>query len=107
MSDERARRFMGRGVGRRPTSRFFRGRVAGREFRRGATFRQVKEAWHTGAWRRDSSWWPIFVGLLATPLIVFGMFGFFVIVGPPLAKVLCAAAVIYAAVRTTWGFWKA
>ena len=107
MSEETARQFMRRGVGRRPTSQAFRGHAIGREFRREATFRQIKDAWRTRAWWRDSSWWPIFIGLLATFLIACGMFGFFVVIGPPLVKVLCAGAVVYAAVRTGWGFWKA
>ncbi|HLO34324.1 MAG TPA: hypothetical protein VK249_34585 [Anaerolineales bacterium] len=45
--------------------------------------------------------------LLQTFLLAFGMFGFFFVIGPPLVKLMCGGALLYAPVRTIWAFWKA
>jgi len=107
MSGEGARRFAGPGAGQPSFAGRFRGRAAGREFGIEVSFRQVKVAARTGAWWRDPGWRPVFIGLLALPLIVYGMFGYFIVVGSPLVKILCGGAVLYATVRTLRGFWIA
>jgi hypothetical protein len=102
MSDQDARAFL-----QRTTHQRVRGPAAGREFHIDTTFREIKQAARTGEWLRNPRWYPIFLGLAALPLIAYGMFGFFIVVGPPVAQVLCAAALLYATVRTLWSFWKA
>jgi len=77
-----------------------------REFYREVTFLQIKDAWQSGQWIQ-TEWLPIFLGLLALIFITIGMFGFFFIIGPPLVKLLCSCALVYAAVRTVQAFWNA
>jgi hypothetical protein len=107
MSEDEARQFMRTSAGRPMINRAFRGKAVGREARTGASFHDIKEAFISGDWSRDPGWWPIFIGLLALPLVAYGMFGYFIVIGPPTVKVICAAALAYATVRTVWGFWKA
>jgi hypothetical protein len=107
MSEAEAQEYMQSGAGRPGVRRIFKGQAAGRQFRGTASFREIKEAVRRGAWVHDSSWWPILVGLLAAPLIAYGMFGYFFVIGAPLVKLFCGGALAYATVRTVWGFWKA
>ncbi len=107
MSEEAARQYMQSGAGQPRISRRFYGRAAGREFRMVVTFREINDAFRTGAWLREPHWWPIFIGLVAMPLIASGMFGHFFVVGPPLVKLICGGALVYATLRTVWGFWRA
>lgn len=101
MSSGAARDFM-----QRETHGRFRGRAAGREFHSETTMREIKRAVGSGEWR-EPKWYPILLGLAALPLIAFGMFGFFIVVAPPVVKVLCIAALFYATARTVWSFWHA
>jgi len=107
MSEAEAQEYMQSGAGRPRVKRIFKGLAAGREFRMEASFREIKEAVRRGAWVYDRGWWPILLGLLATPLIAYGMFGYFFVIGAPLVKLVCGGALAYATVRTGWGFWKA
>ena len=107
MSEEEARRFMQTSAGRPRMRRRVFGPVAGWEFHEEVTVSEVKKAFRNGAWLREQRWRPIFVGFLALPLIAFGMFGFFFVIGAPLVKVMCAGALVYATIRTVWAFWKA
>ena len=91
MSEDEAQQCMRTSAGRPGQVRHFRGRAAGREFRRAATIREIKDAWRSGDWLTDPSWWPILLGLL----------------GAPTVKLVCAGALLYATARTAWGFWKA
>ena len=107
MKDDEALGFMEQSAGSSTIHRRFRGRTKGREFHTEISFREIKEAWRSGEWREEPNWLPIFLGMLAVTLIAFGMFGFFIVIGPPLVKLLCAGALLYATVRTAWAFWKA
>jgi hypothetical protein len=107
MSDDEALGFMEQSAGSPTIRRHFRGRAKGAEFHTDVTFREIKEAWQSGDWRHEPIWLPVFIGLLAVALIAFGMFGFFFVIGPPLVKLLCGGALLYAAARTAWAFWKA
>jgi hypothetical protein len=107
MSEAEAQEYMQSGAGRPRVRRIFKGQAAGRQFRGTASFREIKEAVRSGAWARDPGWWPILVGLLATPLIAYGMFGYFFVIGAPLVKLACGGALVYATARTVGGFWKA
>lgn len=102
MREQNAKSFMQSGL----HSRLY-GKVIGREFRGASTFSEIKQVLHTGAWVHDSTWHPLLLGLIAVPLIAYGMFGFFIVIGPLLVKGLCAGALLYATVRTVLGFWQA
>lgn len=99
--------FMGSGVGRTVGSGRFRGQARGREYQAGTGLAEIKSALRTGAAWREPGWRPILLGLLALPLIIYGMFGFLFVVGSPLVKVICAGAMIYATLMTIRGFWRA
>jgi len=102
MSEDETRQYM-QGSGYRR----FSGLTAGREFEVETTFRDIKETIRSGSWLRDAGWWIILLGLLGLPLAVYGMFGYFIVIGPPLVKLICAGALLYATFRAAWSFWKA
>ncbi len=107
MREEQAREFMSTSAGRPRMARVTRGPVAGREFRLEASFREIKAAFRTGSWLHDRSLWPILIGLVGALFAAYGMFGYFVVTGAPLVKLACVGALVYATLRTVWGFWKA
>jgi hypothetical protein len=78
----------------------FRGRSAGSSFSERFTLREAKAAWRQGTWRADSRWRSNFVVMLGVMLLTVGLFGTFIVVGPNGVKLLCAAALAYAAGRT-------
>ncbi len=106
MSDDEAFKFIENGASPATIYHRFRGQAKGREFRMEVTFREIKDAWHSGNWN-SPEWLPIFLGLLAMVFIAFGMFGFFFVIGTPLVKLICGGALAYATTRTLWAFWKA
>ncbi len=108
MSEEEARQFSQSGAGRTGNlfSRFF-GRVAGREFYVEMSLRGIKDGLRSGVGWRNLDWWLVFLGLIGLCLALYGMFGYFFVVGPPLVKLACAGALIYTTIRTVWSFWKA
>lgn len=108
MSDEEAHDYMRtRGAPLQRTG-VFRGWASGRTTPDGiASFRQIKDAFRSGDWLRDPRIRPFCVGIIGLLLAVLGGFGFFVVTSPPLVKLICAGAVLYAFGRTGWAFWKA
>ncbi len=58
-----------------------------------------KRAWRSGDWWRDREWRRIYVITLGVVLMTVGLFGIFIVIGPMPVKLLCAAALIYPAVR--------
>lgn len=104
MSEEEARRFMQTNSVQPRLSTQFSGISVGREFQAGASFQEIKAAFRNGGWKRDPGWRPLLAGLVAVVLIAYGMFGFFIVTGPPLVKVLCGGALFYATARSVWGF---
>lgn len=101
MTEAEAQHFM------QPRHGRFRGAATGQKFRGEATFRELKDAFRSGEWRRDRTWGPMVIGLIAVPLVLYGMFGFFFVIGAPAVKLLCVGVVLYATARTLWAFWKA
>lgn len=85
----------------------FRGRSAGASFSDRFTFREAKDAWRRGAWRTNPRWLSNFVVMLGVMLLTVGLFGTFIVIGPNGVKLLCAAALGYAAVRAIGGFVRA
>lgn len=107
MREDEARRFMQAGAGQPMVSRIMRGPVTECEFNVEVPFKAIKQAILTGEWLHEPNWWPLVIGLLAITLIAYGMFGFFFVVGAPLVKLLCGGSLVYATLRTVWGFWRA
>ena len=81
--------------------------VAGRHGEGKATFREVKRAFHTGAWRQSPRWRRMFLMLLGVALLTFGLFGLGVVVGPGSVKLLCSLALLWAFGMTVYGFVRA
>ena len=107
MPEGQARQFAQSGTGQSPATQRVFGRATGREFYLQVTFREIKDAVRSGAWVHQGRMWAILIGILALALIAYGMFGYFFVIGPPLVKLLCAGALVYATLRTLWGFWLA
>ena len=55
----------------------------------------MKEAWRTGAWRRERAWQTVFIMATGGLLMAFGGFGAAVVAGPPVVKILCGGALAY------------
>ena len=72
-----------------------------------APFAGIKKAWRSGEWLRDEHWRRLFVTAGGGTLLLFGLFGVFVVVGPMPVKLLVAGAMAYAAARTVWGLARA
>ena len=108
MSEEEARQFSQSGAGRKGNffSRFS-GLAAGRSFEVDMSIRGIKDGLRSGAGWRNLSWWLVLLGLIGLSLAVYGMFGYFFVVGPPLVKLVLGGGLIYFTLRTAWSFWKA
>ncbi len=78
-----------------------------RSFSGEASFSAVKKAWRLRSWRYDRSWRIFFVMMVGALLLAVGLFGFFVVIGPPVVKLFCGGALLYALGRTAWGFRQA
>jgi len=114
MSDEEAGQFMSQpiaGPGKQSFSRGrFKGIARGREVDQPVewSFREMKEAWHSGTWRRDPDMRrKYFITAGGLLLVLSGLAVFIVLMKPPSVKLLMAGTVVYATVRTTIGFWRA
>jgi hypothetical protein len=81
--------------------------AVGAEAQDGATFAEIKAAWRARAWRVSPRWRRMFLMMLATALLAFGLFGSFIVIAPAGLKLILAGALVYAAVRTAWGFRQA
>jgi hypothetical protein len=91
---------------RRSTYRSFgpaKGAKAGQEVSMAA----MKEAWRTGAWRRDPRWRTVFIMTAGGLMMALGGFGSFVVAGPAVVKVLCGGAVVYATFQLIAAFRRA
>ena len=72
------------------------------------TFRDMKQAWRSGDWARDPDWRRKYIITAGGILAVLGLFASLsVLSDPPSVKALLDGAVLYAAVRLTWAFWRA
>ncbi|MGH7207002.1 MAG: hypothetical protein ACREI2_12430 [Nitrospiraceae bacterium] len=64
----------------------------------------MKAAWKSGAVWRDSVWTRRLITTVGALMMAVGLFGFFVVIGPPWIKVLMGGALLYALVRMTLAF---
>jgi hypothetical protein len=55
----------------------------------------MKEAWRTGAWRRERAWQTVFMMTTGGLLMTIGGFGAAVVAGPPIVKIICGGALAY------------
>ena len=85
----------------------FRGRQVETSFTDEASLSAVKAAWRQRAWRTSPRWLRFFLMLVGGLFITIGLFGYFAVIGPPVVKLLAAAALVYAGVRTAWAFRRA
>jgi len=78
------------------------GKAEGRQFAEELPIGDFKLAWQNGAWRRDKVWRARFAVLGGALMAVFGVFAAVAVVSPILFSLVCAALLIYSAVRLTW-----
>jgi hypothetical protein len=71
------------------------------------SFRELKEAFASGAILREKLWRRRLVAMLGAALLFFGVFGAAIVYTPLALKILLFAAVVYAVVRITWGLIRA
>lgn len=81
--------------------------VAGGRGEGKATFKEIKRAFRTGAWRRSPRWRRMFLMLVGVALLTFGLFGLGVVVGPGSVKLLCSLALLWVFGMTVYGFFRA
>jgi len=85
----------------------FRGRSAGSSFAEQFSLREAKQAWRQRAWRTSPRWRTNFAVMVGVVLLVLGVFGVVIVLGPNGVKLLCAAALAYAAVQVVLGILRA
>ena len=78
-----------------------------RSFSGGASLGSVKQAWRERSWRYDRRLRLLFAMALGATLLLFGLFGLFIVIGQPGIKFLMFLALAYAVVRTAWALWRA
>lgn len=85
-----------------------RGRFVGRSFQVEAPLRAVKHAWRTGTWRGNPVWQLFTLMALGGALMVLGLFSLVIVLpSPPVVKLICAGALLYAISRTVWAIKRA
>lgn len=82
------------------------GRTKGRRGSEQFTFGELKQAWRSGAVWHETVWRRRFVTTVGALMLVVGLFGSFVVLGPPWLKILMASLLLYALSRISWGLWK-
>lgn len=104
---ERSVRMAARPVTWRTTSYRVWGKAAGREGSEQFSFREMKQAWRNGAWRRETIWQRRFTSAIGALLLTIGIFGTVFTLGRPPIKAIVGAALLYACVMLVRGFWRA
>jgi hypothetical protein len=83
------------------------GKADGRQFSEQLPLRDFKLAWQNGAWRHDAKWRARFTMAGGGLLMIFGGLATAAVVSPIAFALVCAAFLIYAAVRLAWALWQA
>ena len=104
---ERSVRMAAQPVSWRATSYRVWGTATGREGFDQFTFREMKQAWQSGAWRRETVWRRRYITALGALLLTIGSFGVAFTLGPPPIKAIVGGVLLYAAVMLMRGFSKA
>jgi hypothetical protein len=97
---------MGQRIWRTSTYRIF-GPAAGASGDDEFSFAELKRAFRGGAILSDGVWRMRLLVLLGAALMFFGIFGVAIVLTPLALKLLLAAVVLYAVVRTAWGLIRA
>jgi hypothetical protein len=100
---ERSVRMAAQPVAWRASSYRVIGSTAGRQGEESFNLRELKAAWRSGAVWRDPEWRRRAITVVGALLLVIGIFGGGVVVGPPWLKVLLGGALGYAFGRLGWG----
>lgn len=79
------------------------GAAEGRQVANETTIAGMKGAWRSGDWRRDPDWRRIFVVATGAAMLAYGLFGIFIVTGPPYLKVLLGAALAFATLSIVRG----
>jgi len=91
----------------RSTAYRVRGDAHGRSGDDQFSFREMKNAWRAGAWRRDPVWRRRFLTTAGALCMTIGLFGVVFTLGPSPVRVIVSTALLYAAYKTVQGFSKA
>lgn len=102
----RSVRLAPRPVTRRASSYRGWGRAADLRGSEQFTFAELKQAWKSGAVWEDTVWKRRFVTSVGAFMMVVGLLGAFVVIGPPWLKVLTGGAGLYAMSMAARGLWK-
>lgn len=93
---ERSVRLAAQPVAWRATSYRVWGRATGREGSDEFTLGAMKQAWRSGAWRRETVWRRRFITATGAALLAIGIFGIAFTLGAPPIKVIVSAAMLFA-----------
>lgn len=104
---ERNVRMAPRSVTWRASSYRFWGRTAGEQGSEQFSFRELKQAWKSGAVWHDRVGKRRLITSIGALMMTVGLFGSFVVMGPPWIKVLIGSLLLYAMGMISWGLWKA
>ena len=83
------------------------GRATGREASDEFTFHEMKQAWRSGAWYRETVWRQRFITATGAALLAIGLFGIAFTLGPPPIKAIVGGATLHAGTMLIQGFWRA
>jgi len=86
---------------------YFRGKAVGQQVETSNSFHDIKEAFRSGAWWRDSAWRCFLLMLAGALLWLCGGFGIALVLGPPAVKLIFGVVLIYVAIRLSWSIWQA
>ncbi|HEX2095196.1 MAG TPA: hypothetical protein VHG28_22560 [Longimicrobiaceae bacterium] len=91
----------------RASAHRIRGRTAGSQGHDQFSFREAKDAWHSGAWLRDARWRRRYITTAGGLMTFIGLFGIFFVLGPAAIKLILGGALLYALVSMGRGFARA
>jgi hypothetical protein len=104
---ERSVRIGARPMAWRTTSFRVSDRATGCQGSEQFSFREMKQAWRNGAWRREWIWQRRFTTAIGASLLAIGIFGIVFTLGLPPIKAIAGAALLYSCVMLVRGFWRA
>jgi hypothetical protein len=79
----------------------------GASFAAETSFRAIKTALATDAWRHDRPWRLFLLSVTGVVLFVWGLLSFLFVIGPPFMKLASLLILVYLLVRTAWAFARA